>query len=129
MCYDYLQVCESRNDPITNLNIITNSSKAKLPLGRNENCYQIIWKDLDNLLKPYQDVSIKHKHLWSLANTFNLKKEQLTSNKMEIDVLSNNQNYLKNKITDEAYYELYVVFFNLNYRFWCSFKMQNKKRK
>jgi hypothetical protein len=106
MCYDYLQVSESRNDPITNLNIITSSPRAKLPLGRNENCYQIIWRDLDNLLKPYQDVSIKHKHLWSLANTFNLKKEQLNSNKMDVDILSNNHHVQKNKLNDEYYNEL-----------------------
>lgn len=104
-CFEFIQTCERKNEPITNLNIITSSTKAKLPLNRNENCYQIIWNDMDELLKPYQDVSPRHKALWSFANRLKMassKNEQSVSNKMDFEMSVNN---LKKK-TDEVDYEL-----------------------
>jgi hypothetical protein len=97
-CFEYVNSCESRNEPITSLSIITSSNKAKLPLSRNENSYQIIWNDLGNLLKPYQDLTPRHKTLWHLVNRFKIepqKKEEQNKAESQVkeeDTVVNNRN-------------------------------------
>lgn len=66
-CIEYYQSGEHKNEPITSANLLAAPSAEQLALlGKpRKDVYKRIWLEFESMLKYYQDVSERHRILYS----------------------------------------------------------------
>ncbi|CAF0765077.1 unnamed protein product [Brachionus calyciflorus] len=62
-CLEYIQNAESKNEQITQEHLITQVDD--LSIYKRKDFYKLIWTELENFLKQYQDFSDKHRFFYN----------------------------------------------------------------
>lgn len=81
-----------------------------------DNPYKVIWENLEDFLKAYQDLSEKHKAIYLSVKKSRLNALQIDNTNNRSETKKNQNKGLNEPYETEINYELYYIIFRIGFK-------------